>query len=95
MIQIQTMNAISPVGLRKSLEPLPTYAVDAPEEAAPHAIIGAHCRSMHASGNAGNPAVPSPGPGPGYNNPPVADCARKGVVAFNTPGANANAGNWN
>ena len=29
--------------------------------------------------------------GAGVNNIPVADCAGKGVVVFNTPGANANA----
>ena len=29
--------------------------------------------------------------GAGVNNIPVADCTEKGVVVFNTPGANANA----
>ena len=29
--------------------------------------------------------------GAGVNNIPVADCAKKGIVVFNTPGANANA----
>ena len=29
--------------------------------------------------------------GAGTNNIPVADCANKGIVVFNTPGANANA----
>lgn len=29
--------------------------------------------------------------GAGVNNIPVADCAEKGIVVFNTPGANANA----
>ena len=29
--------------------------------------------------------------GAGYNNIPVDECARRGVVVFNTPGANANA----
>ena len=29
--------------------------------------------------------------GAGYNNVPVAECSEKGIVVFNTPGANANA----
>ena len=33
---------------------------------------------------------PSPA-GAGTNNIPVEDCTNKGIVVFNTPGANANA----
>ena len=33
--------------------------------------------------------------GAGYNNIPIDKCAEKGIVVFNTPGANANGGNGN
>ena len=86
MIQIKTMNAISPV-YEESLPPS-AYAVG-PEEANPQAIL---VRS------AALPAAEIPDSllcvaraGAGYNNLPIDVYARKGVVAFNTPGANANA----
>ena len=86
MYKIKTLNEISPV--YKNILSEKEYSV-CKEETAPDAII-VRSADMHemevpetllAVGRAGA----------GYNNIPVAEYGRKGIVAFNTPGANANA----
>jgi D-3-phosphoglycerate dehydrogenase len=86
MFRIQTLNKISPLGL--DLFPRDRYEVasDIPN---PDAIL---VRSAEMN----NMEIPSSvqaiaRAGAGYNNIPVARCSEKGIVVFNTPGANANA----
>ena len=86
MIQIKTMNAISPV-YEESLPPS-AYAVG-PEEANPQAIL-VRSADLHAS-EIPDSLLCVARAGAGYNNLPIDVYAQKGVVAFNTPGANANA----
>lgn len=86
MIQIKTMNAISPV-YEESLPPS-AYAVG-PEEATPQAIL-VRSADLHAA-EIPNSLLCVARAGAGYNNLPIDVYAQKGVVAFNTPGANANA----
>lgn len=86
MFKIQTLNKISPIGLR-NLDPQKYSCND--EVSEPDAILvrsaSMHEMEMPASLKAIARA------GAGTNNIPVADCAEKGIVVFNTPGANANA----
>ena len=86
MIQIKTMNAISPV-YEESLPPS-AYAVG-PEEATPQAIL-VRSADLHAA-KIPDSLLCVARAGAGYNNLPIDVYAQKGVVAFNTPGANANA----
>lgn len=86
MIQIKTMNAISPV-YEGILNPS-AYAVG-PEEAIPQAIL-VRSADLHAS-EIPDSLLCVARAGAGYNNLPIDVYAQKGVVAFNTPGANANA----
>ncbi len=85
MFTIQTLNKISAKGL--DWFPHDTYAVtsDAP---APDAILvrshDLHDLALPASLKAIARA------GAGVNNIPVAACSQRGIVVFNTPGANAN-----
>jgi D-3-phosphoglycerate dehydrogenase len=86
MFRIQTLNKISPLGLE--LFPRDRYEV-ASEIPHPDAIL---VRSADLHG------LPIPESvkaiaraGAGYNNIPVSACSDKGIVVFNTPGANANA----
>lgn len=86
MFKIQTLNKISTVGL--SLLPLDNYE-SASEISHPDAILVRSFKmhdmempeSLLAIGRAGA----------GVNNIPVDKCSEKGIVVFNTPGANANA----
>lgn len=86
MLKIQTLNKISSVGL--SLLPLDNYE-SASEITHPDAILLRSFKmhdmelpeSLLAIGRAGA----------GVNNIPVDKCSEKGIVVFNTPGANANA----
>ena len=86
MFHIQTLNKISPVGLNK-FDPA-NYTVDAPETT-PDAIM-VRSASMHDM-EMPESLLAIARAGAGINNIPVADCAQKGIVVFNTPGANANA----
>lgn len=86
MIQIKTMNAISPV-YEESLPPS-AYAVG-PKEANPQAIL-VRSADLHAA-EIPDSLLCVARAGAGYNNLPIDVYAQKGVVAFNTPGANANA----
>lgn len=86
MYKIRTINSISPKGLSRL--PADHYIIS-DDEADPDAIlVRSHqlkpedaSRSLLAVGRAGA----------GTNNIPVADYTEKGIVVFNTPGANANA----
>ena len=86
MFKIQTLNKISSVGL--SMLPLDNYE-SASEISHPDAILVRSFKmhdmempeSLLAIGRAGA----------GVNNIPVDKCSEKGIVVFNTPGANANA----
>ncbi|NJN26657.1 MAG: phosphoglycerate dehydrogenase [Cyclobacteriaceae bacterium] len=86
MYKIQTLNKIDSEGLQRF--PMNDYEV-ASEFSAPDAILVrsakmhdmAFTTSLKAIGRAGA----------GVNNIPIEDCTGKGIVVFNTPGANANA----
>lgn len=86
MYMIQTLNKISPIGLR-NLDPKKYSCSDEVDQ--PDAVLvrsaSMHDMEMPASLKAIARA------GAGTNNIPVTECAEKGIVVFNTPGANANA----
>ena len=85
MYKILCLNKISPIGTKRFGE---SYTFS-PEMAGPDAIL-VRSASMHDMElDPGLLAIARAGAG--TNNIPVEDCARKGVVVFNTPGANANA----
>lgn len=86
MYNIKTLNKISNVGLSKFDKSKYAYGDNV---ANPDAIM-VRSASMH------DMEMPSSllaiaRAGAGTNNIPVAECAEKGIVVFNTPGANANA----
>ena len=86
MYKIKTMNSISPAGI-EVLESR-GCAVSAEEER-PEAIL---LRSADLHGYEFNPGLLAIGrAGAGYNNIPVEDCTERGIVVFNSPGANAEA----
>lgn len=86
MRRIKTLNEISPVW--KSVLPGDQYEVGAQVEQ-PDAII---VRSADMHEYEVNPELLAVGrAGAGVNNLPLDEFGKKGVVAFNTPGANANA----
>lgn len=86
MFKIQNLNKISAVGLQRF--PMDQYEM-ASEFSAPDAILVRSAKmhdmdfasSLKAIGRAGA----------GVNNIPLDKCTEKGIVVFNTPGANANA----
>jgi D-3-phosphoglycerate dehydrogenase len=86
MFKIKTLNKISPIGLKKF--PLDNYEIGT-EISQPEAILVRSAdmlkmdmpETLRAIGRAGA----------GVNNIPVDVCTGKGIVVFNTPGANANA----
>ena len=85
MYNIQTLNKISEKGLRLLGK---GYDVQDTHED-PEAII---VRSAQMDDMAfGESLLAIARAGAGTNNIPVGDCAEKGIVVFNTPGANANA----
>ena len=86
MRRIRTLNEISPVW--KNVLPGDRYEVGAQVEQ-PDAII---VRSADMHEYEVNPELLAVGrAGAGVNNLPLDEFGKKGVVAFNTPGANANA----
>ena len=86
MFKIKTMNAISPVGL-ETLKKL-GCAVSA-EETNPDGML---IRSADLHSYEFNPELLGIArAGAGYNNIPIEDCAERGIVVFNSPGANAEA----
>ena len=86
MYTLKTFNKISKKGL--SLLPEASFTVD-PDAKDPHAIL---LRSHNLHEHAFEESVLAVGrAGAGVNNIPIKDCTEKGIVVFNTPGANANA----
>ena len=84
-MDILTLNKISKIGLKEF-----DSSYNILEECEnPDGII-VRSASMHEY-NFNNKTLAVARAGAGVNNIPVADCAGKGVVVFNTPGANANA----
>ena len=85
MYKIQTLNKIDQEGLQ--VFPSNTYEI-ASEMAEPDAIVlrsfSMHDMELPQSVKAIARA------GAGVNNIPIAKCTEKGIVVFNTPGANAN-----
>ena len=86
MFQIKTLNKISPSGL-SLLDPAKYTHGDEMEN--PDAVL-VRSASMHDMVFGDNLKAIARA-GAGTNNIPVADCAKQGIVVFNTPGANANA----
>lgn len=86
MYNIKTLNKISNVGLSKFDKTRYAYGDDI---ANPDAIM-VRSASMHDM-DMPKSLLAIARAGAGTNNIPVADCAAKGIVVFNTPGANANA----
>ena len=86
MYKIRTLNNISPRGLERF--PADHYSLGEDVED-PDAIL---VRSAQLSMDDVSPSLCAVGrAGAGVNNIPVADYTDKGIVVFNTPGANANA----
>lgn len=86
MYTVKTLNKIAKIGLER-LDPAYFHQDD--DAADPAAIL---VRSAKMLDYVPNPALLCVArAGAGYNNIPVDDYAAKGVVVFNTPGANANA----
>lgn len=85
MHQIQTYNKISSQGLDRF--PRDKYEV-ASEFSNPDAII-VRSASLHDKEFGGNLKAVARA-GAGVNNIPVGACSEKGIIVFNTPGANAN-----
>ena len=86
MYNIKTMNKIAAVGLNR----LPTDRYTVGDDAVNEDGILVRSAKLH--------DYPFPDSlwaiaraGAGVNNIPVEQCAEKGIVVFNTPGANANA----
>ena len=84
MFKIKTMNAIAPAGI----EALERRGCTVGEEVeAPEGIL---LRSADLHDYPLNPELLAIArAGAGYNNIPVAECANRGIVVFNAPGANA------
>ena len=86
MIQrIKTYNAISPIGLAR----LPCDFEVGPDTSAPDAIL-LRSADLHQEPVA-DTVLAVARAGAGTNNVPVSQLSERGVVVFNTPGANANA----
>ncbi len=85
MFKVQTLNKISSAGL--DLLPRDTYEV-ASEFTRPDAIILRSFKMHEMELPASLKAVARAGAG--VNNIPIEKCSDKGIVVFNTPGANAN-----
>lgn len=85
MYNILTLNKIAKIGTdRLGANYNVTDAVDAPD------AVLVRSASMHDM-EMPESLLAIARAGAGVNNIPVADCAKKGIVVFNTPGANANA----
>ena len=85
MFDILTLNKISQIGLKELDEKYTiTDSCDCPDG------IIVRSASMHEY-DFSEKTVAVARAGAGVNNIPVEDCTKKGIVVFNTPGANANA----
>ncbi len=86
MFEVKTLNKISPSGLER----FDTAKYSCSDDFANPDAIMVRSAAMHDYPmNENLKAIARAGAG--VNNIPVADCAEKGIVVFNTPGANANA----
>lgn len=85
MYKILTLNKISETGLKN----FPDTYTHSGEEANPDAIL-VRSASMHDMELPEN-TIAIARAGAGVNNIPIDKCSEKGIVVFNTPGANANA----
>jgi D-3-phosphoglycerate dehydrogenase len=85
MYKIKTYNAIAPLGLERF--PAAQYAVGADVDAADAVLLRSHKLGVDEL-SSGLRAIARAGAG--TNNVPVAECSKRGIVVFNTPGANAN-----
>ncbi|MEE6449950.1 phosphoglycerate dehydrogenase [Gottfriedia acidiceleris] len=86
MIKIQTLNNISEHGMKEF--PLENYSINNQVNEPDGILLRSH--SMHEM------TIPSSvkaiaRAGAGVNNIPIDECTSRGIVVFNTPGANANA----
>ncbi|MCD7722922.1 MAG: phosphoglycerate dehydrogenase [Clostridiales bacterium] len=86
MYKIKTLNKISPVGLAK----FGKDKYECSDNAEMPDAIMVRSASMHEMQLPGT-VLAIARAGAGVNNIPVAGCTEKGIVVFNTPGANANA----
>jgi D-3-phosphoglycerate dehydrogenase len=86
MFQIQTLNKISSIGLTRF--PMDNYEV-ASEFSTPDAILVRSTKMHDMEFSSSLKAIGRAGAG--VNNIPLEKCTEKGIVVFNTPGANANA----
>ena len=86
MFRIQTLNKISTVGLNRF--PLDKYEV-ASEFTEPDAVLVRSAKMHDMTLPESLKAIARAGAG--VNNIPIAGCTERGIVVFNTPGANANA----
>ncbi|GHV34038.1 D-3-phosphoglycerate dehydrogenase [Clostridia bacterium] len=86
MYTIKCVNKIAKVGL-KNLAPARFVTDDGADN--PHGLL-VRSAKLHDT-VFGDNLLAIARAGAGVNNIPVADCAKKGIVVFNTPGANANA----
>ena len=85
MYKVRTYNAIAPIGLERF--PADNYVVG-PDIDAPDAVL---LRSHKLAMDEISPQVRAVArAGAGVNNVPVNACSDRGIVVFNTPGANAN-----
>ncbi len=86
MFKIQTLNKISPIGLDRFDTSKYTYGTETEN---PDAIM-VRSASMHEM-EMPESLLAIARAGAGVNNIPIDKCSEKGIVVFNTPGANANA----
>jgi len=86
MFRIQTLNKISPIGLELFSRDNYEIASDIPN---PDAVLVRSADMNEMEIPASVQAIARAGAG--YNNIPVKKCSERGIVVFNTPGANANA----
>jgi D-3-phosphoglycerate dehydrogenase len=86
MIKIQTLNNISEHGIKEF--PLEDYSINNQLNEPDGILLRSH--SMHEM-NIPNSVKAIARAGAGVNNIPIDECTSRGIVVFNTPGANANA----
>ena len=85
MYTIKTYNAIAPVGLERFSKD--QYTVSADVDSADAVLLRSHKLGVDEL-SSGLCAIARAGAG--TNNVPVQECSKRGIVVFNTPGANAN-----
>lgn len=86
MYKVQTLNKIDTIGLQRF--PMDRYEI-ASEFTTPDAILVRSAKMLDMDFPASLKAIGRAGAG--VNNIPIDRCTEKGIVVFNTPGANANA----